>query len=52
MAVDFHQETTDKDIVTVIATQPLTDDETWHKMSAGDWHLFRLGESISCGKKE
>jgi glutamine amidotransferase len=52
MAVDFHQETTDKDIVTVIATKPLTDDETWHKMSARDWHLFRLGESISCGRKE
>jgi glutamine amidotransferase len=49
MAVDFHKETTDKDIVTVIATKPLTDDETWHKMGAGHWHLFCLGESIACG---
>jgi len=49
MAVDFHKETTDKDIVTVIATKPLTDDETWQKMSAGHWHLFCLGESIACG---
>jgi glutamine amidotransferase len=49
VAVDFHKETTDKDIVTVIATKPLTDDETWHKMDTGDWHLFCLGESIACG---
>ena len=51
MTVDFHQETTDKDIVTVIATQPLTEDETWHKMNAGDWHLFRLGVSIAGGSQ-
>jgi glutamine amidotransferase len=49
MVVDFHKETTDNDVVTVIATQPLTDDETWHKMTAGQWHLFCLGESISSG---
>ena len=50
MVVDFHQETTDKDIVTVIATRPLTDDETWHKMQAGQWQLFCLGESIAQGQ--
>ncbi len=50
MAVDFHKETTANDIVTVIATQPLTEDETWHKMEPGSWHLFRLGVSICCGK--
>jgi len=49
MEVDFHQETTTKDVVTVIATKPLTDDETWQKMSAGQWQLFRLGEAISKG---
>lgn len=49
VAVDFHEETTDKDIVTVIATKPLTDDEKWNKMDAGHWHLFCLGESIACG---
>ncbi|MDP7591914.1 MAG: class II glutamine amidotransferase [Litorilituus sp.] len=48
VAVDFHTETTPNDIVTVIATQPLTDDEIWHKMSAGQWQLFCLGESINC----
>jgi len=50
MVVDFKQETTAKDIVTVIATQPLTDDETWHKMNPGEWQLFSLGESIASGK--
>jgi len=48
--VDFKQETTANDIVTVIATQPLTDDETWHKMNPGEWQLFSLGESIASGK--
>ena len=50
MAVDFKKETTANDVVTVIATRPLTNDETWHKMSAGEWNLFCLGESIASGK--
>jgi glutamine amidotransferase len=44
--VDFNQETTPNDVVTVIATQPLTDDETWQIMAPGQWHLFCLGELI------
>lgn len=52
LRVNFHHETTDKDIVTVIATQPLTDDETWHKMSSGQWQLFCLGESFASGETE
>ena len=50
VTIDFCEETTDNDVVTVIATKPLTDDENWHKMSAGQWHLFRLGESIGFGE--
>ena len=50
--VDFHQVTTDNDIVTVIATQPLTSDEEWYKMTAGEWQLFHLGESIATGKTQ
>lgn len=46
MTVDFQKETTDNDVVTVIATKPLTDDETWHKMKPSQWQLFRLGESV------
>jgi len=52
MEVDFQQETTANDVVTVIATKPLTDDENWQKMSAGEWQLFRLGEAISKGYKD
>lgn len=50
MVVDFQKETTNKDVVTVIATQPLTDDESWHKMEAGEWVVFRLGEVFAQGK--
>jgi glutamine amidotransferase len=46
MAVDFNKETTSKDVVTVIATKPLTDDETWYKMKPGQWQLFCLGETV------
>ncbi|MFD2166923.1 class II glutamine amidotransferase [Thalassotalea euphylliae] len=49
--VDFKQETTDKDIVTVIATQPLTNNESWHKMTSREWQLFKLGESALSGSE-
>jgi len=47
MAVDFQKETTSNDVVTVIATKPLTDNETWHQMTAGQWQLFCLGELVA-----
>ena len=43
VTVDFHQETTPNDVVTVIATAPLTDDETWVFMKAGEIEVFRQG---------
>jgi predicted glutamine amidotransferase len=46
MVVNFDQETTENDIVTVIATQPLTNDETWQKMQAGEGLLFCKGQLI------
>ncbi|WP_163935133.1 class II glutamine amidotransferase [Paraferrimonas sp. SM1919] len=46
MVVDFSEETTPNDVVSVIATRPLTSDETWNKMQAGDWQLFRLGVPV------
>src|SRR5690606_6439646 len=45
--IDFQQETTPNDIVTVIATQPLTNNEQWHKMQPGEYSLFWLGEQVS-----
>ncbi|MCL2914025.1 class II glutamine amidotransferase [Shewanella corallii] len=44
VVIDFDKETTPNDIVTVIATRPLTNNEEWNILSAGDWRLFRLGE--------
>lgn len=41
--VDFAAETTPKDIVTVIATQPLTSNESWIKLERGDFIAFRDG---------
>jgi glutamine amidotransferase len=49
MQVNFNEETTPDDVVTIIATRPLTDNEHWHKMKAGQWHLFCLGESVVSG---
>ncbi|REL26723.1 class II glutamine amidotransferase [Thalassotalea euphylliae] len=43
VVVDFKQETSHSDVVTVIATQPLTNNEQWHKMAAGQWQLFNKG---------
>lgn len=43
LSVDFGQETTPDDIVTVIATTPLTLDERWEIMRAGEMAVFRDG---------
>lgn len=43
MTVDFKQVTTANDIVTVIATRPLTDNEDWHIMQPGQLTVFRKG---------
>ncbi|CAH0534190.1 Putative glutamine amidotransferase YafJ [Vibrio stylophorae] len=44
VVIDFQQETTPNDVVTVIATQPLTNNEQWHKMRPGEYCVFHLGE--------
>jgi len=43
MTVDFANETTPNDLVTVIATRPLTDNETWAAMSPGELQVFNQG---------
>lgn len=45
--IDFQEETTEKDVVSVVATRPLTADENWHKMQASEFVLFKNGELIS-----
>jgi predicted glutamine amidotransferase len=50
VVVDFQQETTANDVVSVIATEPLTTDETWTPYQRGEWRLWRAGETVACGK--
>ncbi len=45
--IDFAQKTTPKDVVTIIATQPLTVDEHWQEMTPGEFRVFRAGEDIT-----
>ncbi len=47
MVVDFKQETTPNDVVTVIATQPLTCNEAWQKIQPGSYRLFHYGELVN-----
>jgi len=43
LCVDFKKETSPKDVVTVIATEPLTSNEQWTKMTADEFSVFHLG---------
>ena len=43
LSVDFYQETTAKDVVSVIATEPLTTNETWNKIDSGSMVIFSDG---------
>lgn len=46
LSVDFEQETTPHDVVTVVATRPLTRDEAWTVMQPGELVVFRQGEAV------
>jgi len=43
LQVDFQRHTTSKDIVTVLATQPLTFDEYWNMMDPGEFKILKHG---------
>ncbi|NKF52577.1 class II glutamine amidotransferase [Shewanella sp. WXL01] len=43
VVIDFKKETTPNDVVTVIATRPLTDNEDWYILKPGEWKVFRKG---------
>jgi len=48
--VDFSELTTLQDRVAIIATQPLTDNENWIRMTAGELLVFRDGKPARlCG---
>ena len=50
VAVDFASETNPKDVVSIIATEPLTHDEEWDVYERGEWKLWQSGEVIAQGK--
>ena len=43
MSVDFSRETTADDVVTVVATRPLTANEDWVCMECGEFQVFKNG---------
>ncbi|MGB1238535.1 MAG: class II glutamine amidotransferase [Pseudomonadales bacterium] len=47
LTVDFHTETTEKDKVSVVATEPLTDHEPWQKIEVGELITFDRGDVFS-----
>ena len=47
VTIDFNKETTPFDVVTVIATRPLTENEHWQKMLPGEYVIFNNGELVS-----
>ncbi len=47
LTVDFSTVTTPNDIVTVVTTRPLTDNETWHSMRRGQLIVFRDGVQVN-----
>ena len=46
LSVNFKDVTTPNDVVTIVATQPLTDNETWIKIEPGSFRLFKYGELL------
>lgn len=49
VTIDFAGETTDKDVVSIVATQPLTSDEHWDIYQPGEWRLWQDGEVLARG---
>ena len=43
VTVDFQAVTTPRDVVSVIATEPLTSDEQWDAYQPGEWRLWQDG---------
>lgn len=52
MKVDFKAETTPNDVVSIVATAPLTTDESWDIYQPGEWKLWQQGEVIASGKTD
>jgi len=49
LSADFSAETTPNDVVTVVATRPLTTNEAWTQIEPGALAIFRQGEASVIG---
>lgn len=47
LSVDFEEHTTCHDVVSVLATEPLTDNEAWTRMAPGELLVWRDGEILA-----
>lgn len=52
LSVDFSAVTRPSDVVTVIATEPLSGDETWLLYAPGQWRLWIEGECAAEGREQ
>jgi glutamine amidotransferase len=52
MTVNFKEETTPNDVVTIIATQPLTENEAWQRMKPAEYNLFHFGEVVASNSQQ
>jgi len=50
LSVDFQAVTTPNDVVTVLATEPLTEEERWIRQAPGSWTLWRQGRCVARGQ--
>ncbi|WP_041949207.1 class II glutamine amidotransferase [Turneriella parva] len=51
VTVDFQKATTEKDVVTILATRPLTGNENWIHYKSGEYRVWRDGETVSTNLK-
>jgi len=51
LSIDFNKVNDPDDVISVIATKPLTDEPGWTKMAPGEFHLFKDGECILTNAK-
>lgn len=47
ISIDFCEETSSNDVVTVVATRPLTEDEQWQQIHSGELMVFRNGKVVN-----
>ena len=46
LCIDFGLHAQPKDVVTVVATQPLTENETWQALAKGEFLVLKAGEKV------